>query len=75
MTTGELRPKRGEKIASKVNSKKLQGIIKSVGKKTGKDANRCWVKFKGEEVRSFDFIDEVDSWKRIHNVKYRGERN
>ena len=60
-TTGKLRPKRGEEIAFKVNGKNLQGIIKDVSKKSGKDANRCWVKFKGEDVRSFDFKDEVDS--------------
>ena len=68
MTTSKPRPKRGEKITLKVNGKKLQGIVKSVGKKSGKDANRCWVKFKGEEVRSFDFKDEVESWKKIHSV-------
>ena len=59
--TGEPRPKKGEEITFKVNGEKLQGIIKDVGEKSGKDANRCWVKFKGEEVRSFDFKDEVDS--------------
>ena len=50
VTTSKPRPKRGEKITFKVNGEKLQGIIKGVGKKSGKDSNRCWVKFKGEEV-------------------------
>ena len=58
------------KITLKVNGKKLQGIVKSVGKKSGKDANRCWLMFKGEEVRSFDFKDEVESWKKIHSVNF-----
>ena len=70
VTTGETRPKSGEKITFKVDGEKLQGIIKDVGKKSGKDANRCWVKFKGEEVRSFDFRDEVDSWKKVHSVNF-----
>ena len=59
--TGKPRPRKGEKITFKVNGEKLQGIIKDIGKKSGKDANRCWVKFKEEEIRSFDFKDEVDS--------------
>ena len=70
MKTGELRPERGGKITFKVNGEKLQGIIKDVRKKSGKDANRCWMKFKGEEVRSFDFRDEVDSWKKVHSVNF-----
>ena len=53
-----------------MNGEKLQGIIKDVGKKSGKDANRWWVKFKGEEVRSFDFRDEVNSWKKVHSVNF-----
>ena len=28
------------------------------------------MKFKGEEVRSFDFKDEVDSWKKVHSVNF-----
>ena len=75
VTTSKPRPKRGEKITLKVNGKKLQGIVKSVGKKSGKDANRCWVKFKGEEVRSFDFKDEVDSWKKVHSVNFSENPN
>ena len=59
MTMGKLRPKKGEEITFKVNDEKLQGIIKNVGKKSGKDTNRCWVKFKDEEVRSYNFRDEI----------------
>ena len=28
------------------------------------------MKFKGEEVRSFDLKDEVDSWKKVHSVNF-----
>ena len=37
-----------------------------------KNENRCWVKFKDNTVGDLDFIDNVDSWKRINQVNLCG---
>ena len=65
-----LRPKKGSKVKFQVEGEELQGIIKQVGKKTGKDKNRCWVQFQDETTRSFDFVDEVEGWKNVNMVHF-----
>ena len=63
--TKEKRPKRGKTVRFRMfeEEKFREGIIKQVGKPSGKDKNTCWVLETGEkESRAIDFRKEVDTW-------------
>ena len=63
------RPKRNEIIQFTVNGETKSGRVSKVGKASGKDHHRCWIRFDGTED-SFDFIKEVDNWKVLPKKWY-----
>ena len=65
----ELRPKLNEIVEFVVNSVKKTGKVVKVGKKTGRNKNRCWVK-DGNKETNYDFVNEVESWKVLKNVTF-----
>ena len=47
------------------------GRVTKVGKKNGKDQNRCWVQEKDTES-NFDFVNEVEHWRKLNkNVTFK----
>ena len=63
----KIRPKKGDQIELQVinDDNKYEGTVNQVGKASGKDKNRCWIKFADGTVKSFDFTDEIQDWKVI----------
>ena len=59
----EVRPKRNRIINFKVEGENFwrTGKVLSVGKKTGKDKNRCWIKCKNEKI-DVDFARDISEW-------------
>ena len=57
-----IRPKRNNIIEYSVNGETKVGRVTRVGKQSGRDKFRCWIKH-GENEDSFDFATEVDEWK------------
>ena len=39
------------------------GVVTKVGKKSGKDKNRCWIKENDGEY-SYDFLTDVEHWRK-----------
>ena len=70
------RPKKGEKVEFQLMNDDTiyEGNVSQVGKTTGKDKNRCWIKFSDETVKSFDFIDEIQEWKVINKNPEKDQR-
>ena len=68
-----IRPKKGEKVKFQVMNEDTmyEGIVSQVGKTTGKDKNRCWIKFTDGTIKSFDFTDEIQEWKTLSDEKER----
>ena len=47
-----------------VKGKLKHGLVIQVGKNGGRNQRRCWIKDE-ERTESFDFVDEVDSWRVV----------
>ena len=60
----DLRPKLNDEIEFIVGGCQRAGRVTQVGKKKGKDQNRCWVQEKDTES-NFDFVNEVEHWRRF----------
>ena len=60
----ELRPKLHDRIEFIVNGCLKDGRVIKVGKKTGKDVYRCWIK-EGDRESNYDFVNEVDHWRKL----------
>ena len=67
-----IRPKRGAKIQFKLHDEEeqLEGKVTQVGKANGVDRNRAWVRFGNDEIRSFDFSNDVSEWQNINVVHF-----
>ena len=64
-----IRPKLYDQIEFKVGSTLKSGKVTKNGKKTGKDAFRCWIK-EGDNEYSYDFRTEVKHWRKTdRNLK------
>ena len=68
----KVRPKRGARIQFQLDQEEgdFEGRVTNVGKPTGKDKNRCWIKGEDKEERSFNFSKEVKGCRNIHNVNF-----
>ena len=67
-----LRPKLNEIVEFVINGVRKTGRVVKVGKKTGREKNRCWIT-EGENETSYDFVSEVDNWKLLKNVTFSEE--
>ena len=59
-----VRPKLYDNIKFSVGGCLKTGKVVKVGKSTGRDKFRCWVK-KGDTEENFDFLNEVEHWKVV----------
>ena len=71
----EMRPKRNQIIEFKVNGIAKIGKVSQVGKATGKDKNRCWIKLRNSQNKeeSYDFVKDVQTWKVIQKVTFSNQ--
>ena len=67
-----VRPRRGAKIRFRLkeNEGELEGRVSRVGKASGKDQHRCWIRGEDESERSYDFSTEVEEWNNINMVHF-----
>ena len=64
----DLRPKLHDKIEFSVQGCLKDGVVTKVGKKSGKDKNRCWIEDDHNE-NSYDFVREVNHWRKTGTTK------
>ena len=64
----ELRPKLNKEIKFKVSGENSwrNGKVFKVGKKTGKDKFRAWIRMKNMHEDSYDFSKDIAAWKYAH---------
>ena len=60
----DIRPRKGRVVEFKVNNEdnKQEGKVVDVGKLSGKNKNRCWIRTKNGTV-DYDLCMDVESWK------------
>ena len=70
-----VRPRRGAKIKFQLKDEEgeFQGKVTQVGKASGKDKNRCWIRDEDNKERSFDFAQDVKEWENVHLVHFTEE--
>ena len=61
----DLRPKLHDQIEFKVEGCLKTGVVTRVGKKSGKDKNRCWIKEDDNEY-NYDFLSDVQFWRKTN---------
>ena len=68
----KMRPNRNQIIQFKVNGVTKVGKVIKVGKASGKDKHRCWIRLRnrGKSEVNHDFVKEVEGWKIIKNVTF-----
>ena len=56
-TPVEMRPKKGKEVKFRTSTDKnwKEGTVVDVGKASGKDKNRCWIKDEKNEINHYDF--------------------
>ena len=64
-----LRPKLKETVEFVVNGVLRTGKVVKVGKPTGRNKYRCWIREENSE-NNFDFVNEVENWKTLKNVNF-----
>ena len=71
----ELRPKRNQLVEFKVDGINKVGKVTNVGKVTGKDKNRCWIRLRNTDKteESHDFVKDVQTWKVIEKVTFSNQ--
>ena len=68
-----VRPKLNETVKFVVNNVLKAGKVVKVGKKAGKDKNRCWIR-DGDKEMNYDFLNEVESWKVVKSVSFSQDK-
>ena len=71
----KIRPKKGDKIKFNLIDEEgsFEGQVTKVGKSSGKDKHRCWIRFEDEETKSYDFSYEVEKWNKVNMVHFTEE--
>ena len=69
-----IRPKLNDRIEFIVNGFLMDGRVTRVGKKSGRDKYRCWIKEDESEAESsYDFNTEVEHWRKLaKEVSFKG---
>ena len=71
----KVRPKKGARIRFQLKNEEgeFEGKVTQVGKTSGNNRNRCWIKCQDDQERSFDFSHDVSEWKNINMVHFTEE--
>ena len=66
----EIRPKRNQEVEYLSNGNQSRGKVIKVGKSSGKDKFRCWIKKEDGTIENLDFSMDVRSWKVLRKVQF-----
>ena len=71
----KVRPKKGARIKFQLKDEEgeFEGKVTQVGKASGTNKNRCWIKCQDDQERSFDFSHDVSEWKNVNMVHFTEE--
>ena len=70
-----MRPKRNQVVEFKIDGVKKVGKVTQVGKSSGKDKNKCWIRLRNAENKEecYDFVKDVQTWKLIDKVTFSNQ--